>query len=1059
VNAVRNLVCLSMICSGLVLVQAFVPTAAQNAPSPSATAEAGDSPVDQLRREASGSVLVERTPATKAATFIRASAGGDLLPANHSGPVDKAAAFLRSYGALLGVTDPGQLAQTSRHTDEYGTTVTYRQSYRGVPVFAGTIKAHLDEQGDLTAVNGTAVPSIDLSTTPRLNKAEIGARAVRYVRSDPPTSESGKAVDISGLRAASVELLVYREGLIRGVPGETLLVYGIEVTNDANVRDMVFLNANNGKVVNRYSMIHAALDRKLYEVSGASQPVWEEGDPFPGGLNDDQQGLVLSTGESYQFFLNTFGYDSYDGEGATMRTVNNDPGLECPNASWDNGSTNYCDGVTADDVVAHEWGHAYTEYTSNLIYQWQPGALNESYSDIWGETVDLINARQDEDEGDITAKRVDGQCASLTPALPVVEINSPANIAMFCPAGGAEFGPPVSVSPTTGDVVLARDPANAAGPLTTDACSPINNGAAVSGNVALVDRGTCDFVVKAKNAQEAGATAVVVGNNNPDYPFTMTGDDPTITIPAVMITRAHRDIIVDELATATVNVTIKVDDRETGDSTRWLVCEDCPGFGVDSPVLRDMWNPTCVSDPGKVSDAQYICSTEDGGGVHSNSGVPNHGFALLVDGGTYNGIDVPSIGLTAAAHIYWRAQTAYQTESSGFPEHADALEASCSDLLGEEVRGLSAAGDPLNDNPGVPTAADTIEQADCDAIAAMARAVELREPPVRCDFQPLLAKNPPANPCGPGTKAKTIWTENFEDGLDRWALASETVFPGATTPGWRADDIADLPGGRQGTAAYGPDPDGVGSCTGDANDISGVSHLTSPRIRIDGSFRQPTRLTFTHYVATELAYDGGNIKLSVNGDAFDLIPAPAYTYNQPTTIATVAEGNTSPLAGQNGFTGTDGGLVTGSWGQSQINLTGLGVRGGDIIRLRFDMGRDGCGGRDGWYVDNIKVSTCKGKTKVTALQSPRPSRFGDEPRVVVRVDSLGGLGKPAGRVAVETLSGRVVGRGEINNGKARVFLPKRFPVGRRVLEAIYPGSGIHVADTDRFVLRVVKAPR
>ena len=66
-------------------------------------------------------------------------------------------------------------------------------------------------------------------------------------------------------------------------------------------------------------------------------------------------------------------------------------------------TTNYCDGVSSDDVVAHEWGHAYTERTSGLIYQWQPGAMNEAYSDIWGETVDLINDRQDEGEGDIDA--------------------------------------------------------------------------------------------------------------------------------------------------------------------------------------------------------------------------------------------------------------------------------------------------------------------------------------------------------------------------------------------------------------------------------------------------------------------------------------------------------------------------------------------------------------------------------------------------------------------------------------------------------------------------------
>ena len=64
--------------------------------------------------------------------------------------------------------------------------------------------------------------------------------------------------------------------------------------------------------------------------------------------------------------------------------------------------------------------------------------------------------------------------------------------------------------------------------------------------------------------------------------------------------------------------------------------EDSTAFGG---AIRDMWAPTCHGDPGKVSDAEYYCATDDGGGVHSNSGVPNHGYALLVDGGTYNGVD------------------------------------------------------------------------------------------------------------------------------------------------------------------------------------------------------------------------------------------------------------------------------------------------------------------------------------------------------------------------------------------------------------------------------------
>ena len=59
------------------------------------------------------------------------------------------------------------------------------------------------------------------------------------------------------------------------------------------------------------------------------------------------------------------------------------------------------------------------------------------------------------------------------------------------------------------------------------------------------------------------------------------------------------------------------------------------------------------------------------------------------------------------------------------------------------------------------------------------------------------------------------------------------------------------------------------------------------------------------------------------------------------------------------FPGSAG--AAGAGAQSQINLSAVGVTAGDNIRLRFDFGRDGCGGRDGWYVDNFTVQSCNAK--------------------------------------------------------------------------------------------------
>jgi hypothetical protein len=71
------------------------------------------------------------------------------------------------------------------------------------------------------------------------------------------------------------------------------------------------------------------------------------------------------------------------------------------------------------------------------------------------------------------------------------------------------------------------------------ACDPLNaaNALAVRGNVALVDRGSCDFVTKARNVQAAGALGMVVADNQPGDVAGMSGSDPSISIPSVRVTQ------------------------------------------------------------------------------------------------------------------------------------------------------------------------------------------------------------------------------------------------------------------------------------------------------------------------------------------------------------------------------------------------------------------------------------------------------------------------------------------------------------------------------------------
>ena len=82
---------------------------------------------------------------------------------------------------------------------------------------------------------------------------------------------------------------------------------------------------------------------------------------------------------------------------------------------------------------------------------------------------------------------------------------------------------------------------------------------------------------------------------------------------------------------------------------------------------------------------------------------------------------------------------------------------------------------------------------------------------------------------------------------------------------------------------------------------------------------------------------------------FEPVPAEAYMFNGSDACSPPRPpGNTNPLAGQPGFTGTDGGEIVSDWGTSQIDLEAMGIQAGDTIQLQFAIGRDGCGGVNGW---------------------------------------------------------------------------------------------------------------
>ena len=377
--------------------------------------------------------VIARHPSTGVARIVEVgdAAGGATLKA---APVT-ALAFLTEHGTAFGIRDAeSELVPAGRLGWRHE---RFEQIWQGVPVFAGELRVHVDDAGRIRTVNGTFIPGLELDTTSRMSATDAEAIARRHMRRvdgvDPATLE------------VTTRLVIYHTGVVRSVPGTAHLAWHLEIGDGRQVREELFLDATDGHLLDRFTGIHT-LDRSVYHGSVGTL-VWREGDPLPfsdsdAETNDDEVNSVIDTSEDvYDLFANLSGgaFLSWDGAGATMRSiVQLDDEDFCPaNARWNGNNTGFCEGTATDDVTAHEWVHAYTDSTHGLIYAWQPGALNEAYSDIFGEVVDLLNGAGGDTPG---PPRSASECSQFgSRATPELTVVAPESLQGGLSSVGASF--------------------------------------------------------------------------------------------------------------------------------------------------------------------------------------------------------------------------------------------------------------------------------------------------------------------------------------------------------------------------------------------------------------------------------------------------------------------------------------------------------------------------------------------------------------------------------------------------------------------------------------------
>jgi extracellular elastinolytic metalloproteinase len=497
--------------------------------------------------------------------LTRQSAAGDAL--------DIAIGYLRSVRADRGLQDADidALAVADRYRSAHNgvTHLNLRQQFRGIPVVNAAIGINIAADGRVINANGTLVADLANNANgpePALDAAAAIRRAAAHLGLTPTEPLVGRVLS----RDATREMKFNRAGLSLDEIGVALRYYAVEADNGARRARLAFeLDIRTLDQANWWVLW---VDARTGEVLGKANYIANDTyEVFPLPLVSPDEGPRTIEVDPADTIASPFGWHDTDGvPGAEFTDTrgNNVYAQEDRNANNSGGVRP--DGgpaldfqlpldLTQPPVTYTEAATANLFYWNNIIhdilyaYGFDEASGNFQVNNYGrgGTQGDPVQADSQDGSGTNNANMATPPDGS-DPRMQMFEWTANGSNNEFevlegaavdtYTATGAGFGPNLGETGVTASTVLVDD---GVGPDANDACEPIINGAALAGNIALINRGTCSFVSKVRNAQEQGASATVIVNNVPGSPITL-GDDGTggdISIPSGMIGLDDGDLI------------------------------------------------------------------------------------------------------------------------------------------------------------------------------------------------------------------------------------------------------------------------------------------------------------------------------------------------------------------------------------------------------------------------------------------------------------------------------------------------------------------------------------
>lgn len=413
--------------------------AKSNAPaSPLASFVPASHPAPLAARIGSDVTLIRR-PGVGTPMQIRGGilkARRDASAPEESADLATARAFLEENRSIFSLENPREeLHLSGRVVDELGLRhLRFDQRWRGLDVWPADLIVHLDRSGHVTLMDGAYVPSprevltrpiVEAAAAARRAKAGVpgadraavseprlfiyapGARSPRLawsVEVDVSVSERWHVVidAVNGAKLATISRIQTENvvGSGRDISGVTR---SLNVWNQGGTLSLV----DTSKPMFDPTSQPPDLDRTrgaIFILDAANTPGSSDPDPGQATIREvtstnpnswtppDAVSAAFFFSRTFDYYRNTHGRNSLDGNGGNIIAVVR-LGQNFQNAFWNGKAMFFGDALpyaNALDIVAHELTHGVTENSANLIYQDQPGALNEALSDIFGQAVEAV---------------------------------------------------------------------------------------------------------------------------------------------------------------------------------------------------------------------------------------------------------------------------------------------------------------------------------------------------------------------------------------------------------------------------------------------------------------------------------------------------------------------------------------------------------------------------------------------------------------------------------------------------------------------------------------------